>query len=327
MDLDLWRVVIETTSEAADTIETLLLDRGALGTEIVDVADILRQEKRGTGEWVDPSILKIPSQGAQVSAYTPMLPGEDKPAQDWWQQVQDVLAAVRDSGLATGTLAISYEAVPASSYEDAWKAHYHALAISERIVVVPLWERAAIEVEPGRTPVYMDPGMAFGTGTHETTTLCLRLIDERIQPGISRVLDLGTGSGILAIAAAKLGAASVFAVDLDEQAVAVAQQNAQANDLADWLADGRLQFAASDLLAAVPETLRFTMILANLLAAIVVRAAPFVKAALAPGGCLIASGLVTHQADEVQAELAAAGFSKTSRRQLGDWVALVAFVD
>ncbi|MCY0875994.1 MAG: 50S ribosomal protein L11 methyltransferase [Firmicutes bacterium] len=325
--MDLWRVTIETTSEAADTIEALLLDRGALGTEIFDAADLLRQAARETGEWVDPSVMEIPVEGARVSAYTPLQEGEVAPPASWLAQVSEVLTAVHESGLTVGSLTVAYEAVLAHTYEDAWKAHYHALDISKRIVVVPLWEREQFAIDSERVALYLDPGMAFGTGTHETTTLCLRVLEELLIPGTSTVLDVGTGSGILSLAAAKLGAVSVFAVDLDEIAVQVARDNALANGLEDWLVQGRLQFVASDLVTEVPDSLRFTIILANLLAGIIVRAAPQLKVALARGGCLVASGLVAHQTDEVEAALYMHGFTRIERRQLGDWMALLAFVE
>jgi len=326
VQVDLWRVSIATTSEAADTVETLLLDQGALGTEIVDVADIFRQVARGFGELVDPDFLELPSEGALVSVYSPMQAGELEPPVAWMAAVASVLAAVRNSGLRAGSLTVTYEPVLSASYEDAWKAHYHPLDVSTRLVVVPLWERDKFVVTKPRIPLYLDPGMAFGTGTHETTMLCARLLETFVRPDESRVLDVGTGSGILSIAAAKLGAARVVGVDLDEVAVQVARANAQENDLGALLDDGRLQFIASDLLAKVSSQLRFDIVVANLLAGLVIRVAPAARAVLTQGGCLIASGLVSHQAEEVREALIRQGFAHTEQRQLGDWIAMIAFV-
>lgn len=350
MKVDLWRVTVSTTSEAADAVETLLLDSGALGTEVVDVRDIERERERGFGEWVDPEVLAIPPEGALVSAYTEMANGEEQPPVAWMTQVQTILQAVRTSGLDAGSLHVTTEAVPAASYEEAWKAHYHRIAISERIQVIPLWERDAVQkadwhTDTGgageevagetssragvddRIAIYMDPGMAFGTGTHETTTLCLRAMEKLVQPGRTRLLDIGTGSGILAIAAAKLGVQHVVAVDLDERAVGIARDNALENGLGELFATGQFTCNVSDLLSHVPTGSEFDIVMANLLAGLVMQVAPEVRRVLAKGGCLIASGLVEHQTEDVLSALRSAGFTQIQQERLGDWVALLAFVE
>lgn len=325
--MDLWKLTVSTTSEAADAVEALLLEHGALGTEVVDARDFESVRTRGLGEWIDPSILALPPEGALVSAYTAMASGETKPSALWLEQVDECLAAVRGSGLTAGTLQVTIEAVPAASYEDAWKTHYHAISISSRMIVVPMWEREQVLIEDGQIAIYMDPGMAFGTGTHETTTLCLRVATDLVVPAKTRLLDVGTGSGILAIAAMKLGAKEVLAVDLDPQAVQIAQANAKENGLSTELATGQLRIAASDLLQAVPAGERFELIMANLLADLVIKVAPAIPGILAQGGCFVASGIVKHQAQDVRAALLSAGFSRTSQETLGDWVVLLAYCD
>ncbi|MCY0900788.1 MAG: 50S ribosomal protein L11 methyltransferase [Firmicutes bacterium] len=341
--MDLWRISVSTTSDAADAVEAVMQACGVLGTEVVDVRDLQRVGQRGFGEWVDPDVLAFPEEGALVSAYIEMRAGEVRPSQDWREALADALDAVRKSGLDHGTLAVSFEPVPTASWEDAWKAHWHAVDISPRIRIVPLWEReaggsaddgvgsgqgsgpGAAGMTADRIIIFMDPGMAFGTGTHETTALCLRLLEDVVLPGQTRLLDVGTGSGILAIAAAKLGAAKVLGVDLDEAAIGIARANACENDLGPQLANGQMRFAVSNLLSAVSADRLFDVVLANLLAGLVVQAAPAVRAALRPGGVLIASGLVTSQSQEVQRALVETGFVRIAEHRLGDWVALCAY--
>jgi len=335
--MDLWRISVSTTSEAADAVEAVMQACGSLGTEVVDVLDLQRVGQRGLGEWVDPEILAFPEEGALVSAYIEMRAGETEPAQDWSEALTRALQAVRHSGLQPGSLKVSVEPVPTASWEDAWKTHWHAVDISPRIRIVPLWERevggladggggaAADDVKSDRITIFMDPGMAFGTGTHETTAICLRLLEGGVVPEQTRLLDVGTGSGILAIAAAKLGAAEVLGVDLDEAAVGIARANARENDLGHRLATGQLDFTVSNLLSEVPADKLFDMVLANLLAGLVVQAAPAVRTALRPGGLLIASGLVTSQSREVQRALVETGFVRIEEHRMGEWVALCAY--
>jgi ribosomal protein L11 methyltransferase len=178
-------------------------------------------------------------------------------------------------------------------------------------VVVPSW--TAVEAAPGDLVIGLDPGMAFGTGLHPTTRLCLVALAELVRPG-DHVLDVGTGSGILAIAAGRLGAGRLVGLDIDERAVATAVENAARNDLALVPCVGSL----GDLPA---ET--FDGLAANLLAGILCDLAPGLFERLRPGGWLVASGVLAEQALAVDAAFVAAGFQPAELRPSGDWVALI----
>jgi ribosomal protein L11 methyltransferase len=193
-----------------------------------------------------------------------------------------------------------------------WKAHYHPVEIGRRFLVRPLW----IEVtpEPGRIALDLDPGMAFGTGLHPTTQLCLEALEDLDLAG-KRVLDLGTGSGILAIAAKKLGAAAVFALDVDSVAVEAARGNVAANGLGEGVTIGQ-----GTLPLGPPR--RFDLVLANIIARVIVDLASELASALEPEGVLVASGIIDDREGEVAAALAEAGLDVEVRRR-GDWRAMI----
>ena len=202
-------------------------------------------------------------------------------------------------------------------WAEAWKAHYHPLRIGRRLLVRPEWitqEVAADEIE-----IVLDPGMAFGTGTHPSTQLCLQAIETRIQAG-DQVLDLGCGSGILAIAAARLGASSVLALDNDPVAVTAARQNFALNP-----APARVCVQKGSLATLRDSGQRFDLVVVNILAHIIMR---FCEEGLAgtlrPGGCGIFSGIINDQAAAVESALRRAGLAPAFRLQQDDWVALVA---
>ncbi len=198
----------------------------------------------------------------------------------------------------------------------AWKSYYTILHVGQRLVVVPAWKR--FRPRPEQVPLRLDPGMAFGTGLHPTTQLCLRALERLLRPGAC-ILDLGTGSGILAIAAAKLGSGPILALDKDPIAVQAARQNVRRNRL------GRQVRVRAGTL--VPGAGPFDMILANLLAPVLHELAGLLAQALAPGGILISSGVLVEQAAEIAAALERAGLRLIEQPQEGDWVALVAQKD
>lgn len=215
-------------------------------------------------------------------------------------------------------IGISYEvedaAVDEEDWATAWKKYYHPTKIGDRIVVCPSWEN--YEPKDGETMLVMDPGMAFGTGTHDTTRLCTQLVERYVDAGCD-LLDLGTGSGILAIAALLLGARSAVGVDVDEVAVRVAKENAKANRV-----DDKITFLAGDLTQKV--TGQFHVITANIVADVIIRLIPDMSPFLLEGGVFIASGIIDTREADVTAALDAAGYIVTERTESGGWVALAA---
>ena len=203
------------------------------------------------------------------------------------------------------------------NWAEAWKKHYHPLRIGERIVVRPLWE--SVDLGPDDIEIALDPGMAFGTGTHPTTQLCLQALETAVSPGTA-VLDLGCGSAILAIAAAKLGAGNVYAIDNDPVAMEAAAENVTQNGVAD-----RITLATGSLPEVKALNRQFDLALVNILARIII---PMAESGLGdvvkPGGIAIFSGLIRSQQDEVEAALKQAGLHTENRHFMGDWVLLEA---
>ena len=202
-----------------------------------------------------------------------------------------------------------------TDWENSWKAHYNLLRIGSRLAIKPSW----INYEPVEDEVLieLDPGMAFGTGYHPTTKMCLEVLEELVRPGMD-VLDLGTGSGILAIAAARLGAASVLALDVDPTAVKAARKNFRASHLTNTINLVR---------GTLPHRLVvegcFDLATANISAKVIKDRAPHLHDALKPGGMLIASGIVQQQQSELEEVLVDLGLALVNTFSTEDWVALL----
>lgn len=200
-----------------------------------------------------------------------------------------------------------------SDWTDTWKSYYKVMRVGQRVVIKPSW--LSYEPQPDDLLLDLDPGMAFGTGLHPTTRLCLRAIEERAAPG-ARALDLGSGSGILAVLLAKLGAREVVALDTDPVAVDATAKTAERNGVAHIL-----QIGEGSLDAA---TGCFDFIAANIVANILIQLAPGLPEALAPEGTLVVSGIIEDRYEEVALALAAAGLRPVDLLREGDWVAIVA---
>jgi ribosomal protein L11 methyltransferase len=214
----------------------------------------------------------------------------------------------------------TYRKVEEVNWVEAWKEHYHPIPVGQRLIIVPAW----LEVGPGgRLPIRIDPGMAFGTGTHPTTQLCLELLDERFAAAgpSRRVIDIGCGSGILAIAALRLGAEAALGVDIDPLAIDASRQNAEANGIRQGLELG--VGSLGEVLAGQFGLRQAEIVFANILAPILARLLEAGLAdLLAPGGILILSGILEEQSADLEVAAERYGLRLVDRRQTGSWVAL-----
>ncbi len=202
------------------------------------------------------------------------------------------------------------EGVQQEDWQNGWRKYYHPRDIGTRLAIVPSWQ----EYDTDRVKLLLDPGLAFGTGGHETTSLCLEQLDARIKGG-ERVLDIGTGSGILAIAALKLGAASAQGVDIDPVSVRTAGENAALNGVAD-----QLEVLVGDL--SDKASGKYEIILANIVADAIISLSAAVPALMAEGGVFIASGIIDTRKDEVIAALGQNGLQVTDVYEQRGWVCL-----
>lgn len=285
------------------------------GIDAETVADIFRQACPG-GAVIQPSSRFDPN----TDSYTidgdgpALVKGYVRPGPEA-ARIQSALQTTVQSAPLTAEPAWREPALlPESAWRDAWKQHFGLQRIGESIVIRPSW--ISYRLREGEVAIDIDPGMAFGTGQHPTTAMCLRAIEQLLRPG-DRVLDLGCGSGILAIAAAKLGASRVIALDIDPQAVDAARSNTEANGVS-----GTVDVRPGTLEPGQPESL--DLILANISSLALERLAPAIHAALAPGGSLVASGFLEDAVDVLSRVFTDAGLRVERTIEDGVWRAIVA---
>jgi len=240
------------------------------------------------------------------------------------EQVEETRQKLEESlyylGMIQPLPAAVYKQIADQNWMEAWKEHYRPIPIGRRLVIVPAWLDAP---GAGRTAIKIDPGMAFGTGTHPTTQLCLELIEVAAEHGpLSNVIDVGCGSGILSIAALKLGARRALGVDIDIESAKNSRENADLNGIGDELTLG--QGSVTEVLEGRFAFKSAPLVLANILAPIIIRLFDAGLAELAePGGTLILSGILADQEQRVVDATGTRGLKMVTRRQMGAWVALM----
>lgn len=295
-------ITITVPQKYADTAEAIATMVANGGIYIEDYSDLEQQAwEIAHVDLIEQDLLDQPRDIVKVHMY--LAPDEN---------LAEVLPLFRERLEASGIeYTLSTAGVEQEDWQNAWKKYYHAMDIGKRLAIVPGWE----EYETDRTVITMDPGMAFGTGTHETTSLCLEVLDERVKGG-ERMLDIGTGSGILAIAALKLGAAEAEGVDIDPMCVRTAGENAERNGVQD-----RLKVLVGDLSDKASGV--YNIITANIVAAAILSLAPHVPALMAPEAVFIASGIIDTRKDEVLEGLRAAGLDPIEVHEKRGWVCIV----
>lgn len=272
------------------------------GLMIEDYSDVTDGMNAIYGELLDEEIIKKDKTKGAVSIYL----SEDKNAPETIEMLKSRFASL---GVKVSVSAVGLNE---EDWANCWKKYYKPVEIGKNIAIVPMWE--SYENTDKRVLVRMDPGMAFGTGTHETTALCAELIERYITAGV-RALDVGTGSGILAILASKLGAKEVDALDIDANAVKVAIENCEQNGV------NNVRCLQSDLIRSASG--KYDFISANIVADIIIRMAENVGDYLADDGVLVVSGIIEPQAEQVVSVFAAKGMTLVDKLDKNDWNAFV----
>ncbi|WP_455143415.1 50S ribosomal protein L11 methyltransferase [Selenomonas noxia] len=303
------RISVVTTHEGADLIANILMELGAAGTEIDDPSLVNEYIDAGLWDYTDLPRAED-TETVTVRAYLP----EDARLESSLPALAERIAALRHAGAALGAGTISHSFVADEDWAETWKAYIHTEKIGERIVVRPTWEEYTPSAD--EIVIELDPGAAFGTGAHATTAMCLRWLEHLVSPGM-RVYDVGCGSGILAVATAKLGAGEVIAMDYDPVAVSVAEENIRQNNVHNVVA------CESDLLSACEGAAPAELITANIIADVIVRLFAQLDRHLAPGGTLLASGIIDDRIADVEHAAAQHGFTVLDMTCEKEWAAMI----
>lgn len=311
--MDWMEYTILTTTEASELVSQILLDAGSTGTMIEDKNDVAANQ-RPEGQWdiIDEAIAQRIGDDVKVTGYFEV----DGKLADRLAFIEGELRRVQglDLGMDLGKLETLRHDVAEQDWTESWKAAFKPFRLGRHMLVKPSWE--SVTVEPGDHIIEIDPGMAFGTGTHETTGMCVTLVEKYVKPG-DRVIDIGTGTGILAIAAAHMGAKPVLATDLDAVAVRVAAENVKINGF-----EGVIDVRCGDLLDVVQES--GDVVIANIISDVIVMLAEPVKARIVDGGLFICSGISVERRQDVLDALKTADYELLDDLTQGEWCAMAA---
>lgn len=308
--MDWIELIVHTTTEGSDEVSSILMEAGAAGTMIEDRADIPDPSKpHGIWEIIDPKLLSSMPEDVLVHAW--FEPNESFPP--LLDRIRGSLSLLAAEGSRFGSLRLETRSVSDGEWKDVWKKYFKPFYAGRHLVIKPTWE----EFTPGPEDRVMeiDPGMAFGSGTHETTAMCLSLLEECIA-GSESVIDVGTGSGILAIGAAMFGAGEVLAIDIDPDAVRVAAENVKHNRV-----DGVVTVRQGNLLDHVDAVCDICV--ANIISDVIIGFAAPLREHIRPGGLFICSGIVSSRAEEVRIALEKAPYEILRCVNKGEWTAFL----
>ena len=311
--MDWMEITVLTSTAGADMVSQILMDAGSSGTMIEDKNDVAANQ-RPEGQWdiIDEEIARRIGDDVKVTGYYEV----DAGLNDRVRFVEGEIRRIKgmDLGFYAGKLEILQQTFAEEDWAENWKKAFKPLRLGSHMLVKPGW--ADCEVLPGDKVIEIDPGMAFGTGTHETTGMCVELVEKYVSPGATAI-DVGTGTGILAIAAAHMGARDVLAIDIDRVAVRVAKENVRINGF-----EGIIRCQAGDLLENVDEVA--DVVIANIIADVIIAIAAPVKAHIRAGGVFICSGISAERRQDVLDALDAAGYAVLDVCDRGGWCAMAA---
>ena len=303
-------VRVITKSEALEPVSGIFYSLDCKGVAIEDPEDILGREQGPlTWDFADINVLEHKGKVAVVKAYF----AEEDNIEEILGYDNEKLVELKEMGIDLGEAKVEHEKMYEEDWANTWKQYYKPSKIGEKIVVKPIWEE--YEQKEGELVVNLDPGMAFGTGTHETTRMCIQALEKYVKEE-STVFDVGCGSGILAIAAAKLGAKLAVGVDLDPVAVESSIENVGYNNL------NNIEILHGNLVEVIDG--KSDIVVANILAEIICILTDDVKRVMKDGGVFITSGIIHDRVDMVCEKLEATGFEVIEKNRDGEWNCIVA---
>ena len=306
---------IETNHAGLEPVETMLSALGIDGVVIDDETEFqdFLENNHQYWDYVDEELEEKMHGASRVTFYL----SADEEGFAKMGEVRIALQSLKESRDDCGSLLMTMDDLQDADWENNWKQYYKPMEIGQRLLVIPQWEEADCG---NRVPLILDPGLTFGTGSHATTQLCLTALEKAVRGG-EKVLDLGCGSGILSIAALKLGAASAVAVDIDDKCLNVAYENAALNGIGKDTYTVKVGDVLGDEAIRAELGCGYDIVLANIVADVIIGLAPMVRSLLAPGGLFLCSGIIDDRAEEVAAHLREAGLEIAETRSADGWFA------
>ena len=295
-------IKLKFKKEYEERVEIFLSDLGIDNMAIEDPDDLkIFQERQNAWDLYDDDLIKLEKGFIRFTIYLDDIADND-------EREAKIMAYIKELGGE-----FSKEIIDDSDWKNNWKKFFKILKPNKTIVIVPTWEE--YEKKDGEEIIKLEPGMAFGTGSHETTSLCIKKLEEYMEPGV-KVLDIGTGSGILSIAASKLGASKVLGVDIDPMSVYIANENKKLNEVIN------AEFIVGDLLSKVKD--KYDIVVSNILAEVIVTMTGDLHKFMNKDGIFISSGILKVKSAMVIDSLEANGFDILNVEDLNEWTSIVA---
>lgn len=305
-------VLIKVDPQAVEAVTDILYGLGAQGVAIDEPVDVERlREDELYWDYIDEKLLENDTEETKIMAY---FSEEETNLPEKIAVIREKIRNLTEFGLSIGSGTVELSNVNQEDWESAWKQYFKPVHVTDRIVVKPEWEEYS--PQEGEIVIEIDPGMAFGTGTHETTSMCINQIEKNLKAG-DRVIDIGSGSGILSMAAVLLGAEKATGVDLDPVAVRVALENVELNNLQD-----KIEILHGNLTDVIRE--KADIVVANIMADIILMLLEDVREFIKDDGLFISSGIIQEKRAAVEARLLEKNFSIVEVETKGEWCAITA---
>lgn len=312
-------ITVQTLSEGIESVASALTSAGFDSLVVEDQAEFesFLEDNRAYWDYIDEELQQKLQGLSQIKLYLEVDGTEEKQLKKLEKVLENLKKRLPEK--KTGPLTFTAEKMPETNWEESWKENYPPQPIGEKLIVVPCWNPGDTQ---GRIPVILDPGLTFGTGAHPSTQMCMEFMEEHLTPGC-RVIDLGSGSGILSIAALRLGASSATGVDIDPKAEDIARENAAYNGFGSEVFSACTGNVSED--REKMESLAaggYDVVLINIVADVIISLAPIVGAFMRPDAQVICSGILDVREAEVIAALEAAGLQIVGRKAKEDWRSL-----